>query len=137
MKAIFVSVYVKKTQCGKSLDASGVTADPQTCDDAAALAQKGLTAPKPAGMSDDDWKKLTGGAYPVFHSAIAFDDAVSKKDFAGAIKEYTAELMLYPPDACDEAGPVPGGYSATGAGLCQAGRLKGSGEGRLVLRPRL
>jgi hypothetical protein len=104
MKAIFVSVYVKKTLCSKSLDASGVSSDPQTCDDAAALAQKGLTAPKPAGVSDDDWKKLTGGAYPVFHSAIAFDDAVSKKDFAGAIKEYTAELMLYPPDATTKPG---------------------------------
>ena len=104
MKAIFVSAYIKKSQCAKSLDASGVATDPQTCDDAAALAQKGLTAPKPAGMSDEDWKKLTGGAYPVFHSTIAFDDAVSKKDFAGAIKEYTAELMLYPPDATTKPG---------------------------------
>ena len=43
MKAIFISVYVKKQQCGKSLDASGVSTDPQTCDDAAALAQKGLS----------------------------------------------------------------------------------------------
>src|SRR5208337_2693439 len=86
-------------------DASGVSSDPQTCDDAAALAQKGLTAPKPAGVSDDDWKKLTGGAYPVFHSAIAFDDAVSKKDFAGAIKEYTAELMLYTPQQTTVPGP--------------------------------
>jgi len=105
MKAIFVSVYVKKTQCGKSLNASGVTSDPQTCDDAAALAQKGLTAPKPAGVSADDWKKLTSGAYPAFHSAIAFDDAVSKKDFKSAIDEYTKGLMLYPPDACSRPGP--------------------------------
>jgi hypothetical protein len=105
LKAIYFSVYIKKTQCGKSLDASGVTTDPQTCDDAAALAQKGLTAPKPAGMPDDDWKKLTGGAYPVFHSAIAFDDEVSKKDFKSAIDEYTKELMLYPPDACTKPSP--------------------------------
>jgi hypothetical protein len=99
MKAIFISVYVKKQQCGATLDASGVATDPQTCDDAAALAQKGLTAPKPAGTSEADWSKLTAAAYPAFHSAIAFDDAVSKKDFAGAIKEYNAELMLYSPDA--------------------------------------
>jgi tetratricopeptide (TPR) repeat protein len=105
MKAIFVSVYVKKTQCTKSLNASGVSSDPRTCDDAAALAQKGLTAPKPAGMSPDDWNKLTGGAYPAFHSAIAFDDAVSKQNFKGAIDEYTKELMLYPPDACARPGP--------------------------------
>ena len=88
MKAIFVSVFLKKAQCGK-------TSDAQTCDDAAALARKGLLAPKPAGLSDADWKKLTAGTYPAFHSAIAFDLAVSKKDFKGAVAEYTAELMLY------------------------------------------
>jgi hypothetical protein len=105
MKAIFASVYWKKQQCASTLDASGVTTDPTTCDDAAALAQKGLVAPKPAAMADADWAKLTGAAYPAFHSAIAFDDAVSKKDFGGAIKEYTAELMLYPPDSCTKPGP--------------------------------
>jgi len=102
MKAILASVYLKKQQCSSSLDASGVATNAQTCDDAAVLAQKGLTVPKPTGMSDDDWKKLTATAYPVFHSAIAFDDAVSKKDFAGAIKEYTAELMLYTPEVCTQ-----------------------------------
>ena len=137
MKAIFASVYWKKQQCASTLDASGVATDPQTCDDAAVLAQKGLTAPKPAAMADADWSKLTSAAYPAFHSAIAFDDAVSKKDFGGAIKEYTAELMLYPPDACTTAGPVPCRYAATGAGLCQARRLKGRNQGRLVLRPRM
>jgi hypothetical protein len=105
MKAIYASVNLKKQQCSSALDASGVATDPQTCDDAAVLAQKGLTAPKPAGTSDADWSKLTSAAYPAFHSAIAFDDAVSKKDFAGAIKEYNAELMLYSPDACTQPGP--------------------------------
>ena len=105
MHAIGVSVYYKKSACAKTLDASGVATDAQSCDDAAALAQKGLAAPKPAAMSDDDWKKLTAGIYPIFHSALAFDDAVSKKDFAGAIGEYTKELMLYPPDACTKIGP--------------------------------
>jgi hypothetical protein len=105
MKAIYISVNLKKQQCATTLDASGVATDAPTCDDAAVLAQKGLTAPKPAAMSDSDWSKLTSGAYPAFHSAIALDDAVSKKDFAGAIKEYTAELMLYPPDSCTKPGP--------------------------------
>jgi len=105
MEAIFYSVYVKKTQCGQHLDASGVATDPTTCDDAAALAQKGLTATKPAATSDADWKTLITGAYPVFHSAIALDDAVSKKDFKGAIDEYTKELMLYSPDQCTKPGP--------------------------------
>src|SRR5271166_271711 len=67
LKAILYSVLIKKSQCGK-------TSDAQTCDDAAALAQKGLMAPKPAGTSDDDWKKLTGAAFPLFHSAMALDD---------------------------------------------------------------
>ncbi len=105
IKAIFASVYVKKPQCSKSLDASGVSTDPQTCDDAAALAQKGLSVPKPNDMADSDWKNLTANLYPAFHSAIALDDAVSKKDFCGAIKEYSAELNLYPLQACNTPGP--------------------------------
>jgi tetratricopeptide (TPR) repeat protein len=95
-QAITASVYVKKLQCSKSQDPSGSSTDPQTCDDAAALAHKGLTVSKPAGMSDADWKTFTGNYYPIYHSAIALDDMLSKKDYAGAIKEYTAELMLYP-----------------------------------------
>ena len=95
-KAIFISVFIKKNECQKSIDATGDSKDPQTCDDAAALAQKGLTAPKPAGTSDEDWKKMTDATYPIFHSAIALDDAVSKKDYAAAISEYKTELMLYP-----------------------------------------
>jgi hypothetical protein len=103
-QAIFASVYVKKQQCGKSLDPSGYSTDSQTCDDSAALAQKGLTVAKPASMSDADWKTLTGNYYPIYHSAIAFDDMVSKKDPAGAIKEYTAELMLFSPADCAKPG---------------------------------
>jgi len=78
MKAIFYSVSFKKQQCSKSLDATGAATDTQTCDDMGALAQRCLAAAKPTGMSDDDWKKLTANAYPICHSAIAFDDAVSK-----------------------------------------------------------
>lgn len=103
--ALLASVLAKKTQCSKSLDPSGSATDPQSCDDAAALAQKALTAPKPADMSDADWKNLTSSAYPFCHSTIAFDDMVSKKDYAGAIKEYTAELMLYPESATEQVGP--------------------------------
>jgi len=88
MKAIFISVYIKKNQCAK-------TSDAQVCDDAGALALKGLTVAKPASVSDDEWKKQTGGAYPVFHSAIALDDLLSKKDVKAGIAEYRNELMLY------------------------------------------
>src|ERR1700733_5003719 len=91
MKAVFISVFIKKGQCGK-------TSDAQTCDDAAALASKGLQVPKPAGVSDDDWKKQTSATYPLFHSAMALDDAVGKKDFKDAQAEYTSELKLYTDD---------------------------------------
>jgi tetratricopeptide (TPR) repeat protein len=104
-KAIFWSVYVEKMQCAKSIDANtGFATDTQTCDDAGVLAQKGLTAPKPAGTSDADWKKLTDNAYPIFHSTIAYDNLFSKKDLKGAIDEYTKELLLYPPDATTKPG---------------------------------
>ncbi len=96
-KAVFATVYFKRTTCQRNIDtATGDSKDPQTCDDAAVMAQKGLTLPKPTGVSDDDWKKMTDASYPIFHSAIALDDAIVKHDYAGAIKEYTTELMLYP-----------------------------------------
>lgn len=105
MKAIFWSVVIKKSQCAKTVNPkTGLTSDPQTCDDAALLAQKGLTVPKPAATSPDDWKKLTAGTYPTFHSAIALDDVVSKKDTKAGISEYRTELMLIPP-AQTQSGP--------------------------------
>lgn len=96
-KAIYASVYYKKDACARNIDpATGESKDPQTCDDAAALAQKGLALAKPAGTDEGDWKKMTDASFPIFHSAIALDDLIAKKDYAGAIKEYTTELMLYP-----------------------------------------
>jgi hypothetical protein len=89
MKAIYIAVALKKAKCAKTSDAG-------VCDDSAALAQKGLTVAKPADTSDDDWKKLTAGTYPSFHSAIALADILSKKDVKAAIDEYRTELMLYP-----------------------------------------
>lgn len=97
LKATLYSVMIKKAQCGKNSDA-------QTCDDAAALAQKGLQITKPAATSDDDWKKLTHAAFPIFRSTIALDDAVSKKDFKGAQDEYTAELKLFDDNESKTAG---------------------------------
>ena len=95
-KAIYYSVVIKKGQCGK-------TQDQQTCDDAAALAQKGLSIAKPATTSDADWTKMTHAAFPTFHSAIALDDAI-KKDFKGAQSEYVSELKLYSDDETKTAG---------------------------------
>ena len=44
---------------------------------------------------------------PFFHSAIAVDDMVAKKDPAAAVEEYRKELMLYPPDKTT-SGPALG-----------------------------
>lgn len=99
MKAILYSVIIKKEQCSQTINGqTGLATNTQPCDDAATLANKGLTIPKPADVSDADWKSETVAAYPYFHSAIALDDTASKKDDADAIKQYTQELMLFPAD---------------------------------------
>jgi hypothetical protein len=97
IKAILYSVMIKKQQCGQK-------SDPATCDDAAGLAQKGLQAPKPPETSAEDFQKMTSVAYPIFHSAIALDDALSKKDWKGAQQEYTAELTLLSDDQAKTQG---------------------------------
>jgi len=104
MKAMVISVFIKKNQCARSVDPNtGKSNDIQTCDDGAALASKGLQTTKPAGLTDDDWKKQTGIAYPAFHSMMALDAAM-KKDFKTAEAEYKAELMLYSDDQSKSAG---------------------------------
>lgn len=90
-KAIFISVFIKKQQCAK-------TSDAQVCDDAAALAKKGLATPQPAKMSADEWKKQTAQTFPIYHSALALDDILAKKDIKAGIEEYRQELMLLPPE---------------------------------------
>jgi tetratricopeptide (TPR) repeat protein len=99
MKAILFSVLTKKAQCAKGNDTAA-------CDDAASLAQKGLQASKPAETSADDWTKMTTAAFPIFHSAIAFDDVLSKKDFKAAQDEFTTELKLYSDDQSKSQGLI-------------------------------
>ncbi|HWA96492.1 MAG TPA: hypothetical protein VG844_17980 [Terracidiphilus sp.] len=91
MKAILYSTFIKKQQCEKTQDA-------QACDDAAALAQKGLTVQKPADIADDAWKQQTAFAYPLFHATIGIAAEISKKDYKTAIDSFRKELMLYSPD---------------------------------------
>jgi tetratricopeptide (TPR) repeat protein len=98
-KAILFSVYFDVTDCKKAVDPqTGDLKDAQPCDNAAFLADKGLKIGKPSEMDDATWKSFTTAGYPVFHSAIALDDVLSKKDYAAAVDEYTKELMLYTAD---------------------------------------
>jgi hypothetical protein len=90
LQAVFLSVVVKRSQCVK-------TSDAQTCDDAAQLASRGLGLSKPADDSEDDWRKQTGATFPIFHSAIALDDVLSKGDVNAGILEYRQALILYGP----------------------------------------
>ncbi len=135
MKATLISVFVRKSQCAKSVSASGKSSDPQTCDDAATLAKTGLGLAKPAATSADDWAKQTAIAYPVFHSAIALDDTVVKKDYKSAEDEYTDELKLYSDEQSKTAGPAR--HAASSAGVQPAGTVAGFDQGDLALCARV
>lgn len=74
-------------------------------DTAASFAQKGLAAPKPAGMSDADFTTLKNSFYPSFYSAIGYA-AFMKKDSAAAIDAYKKELAFVPLDQTKTPGPV-------------------------------
>ena len=95
LRALTYIVYVEKQQ------AQG---DQTKLDDAAALAQKGLTATKPTKMSDADYEKLKGVATPIFQGAIAADDT-AKKDYKGSVDAYQAELKAYTDPAQTQSGP--------------------------------
>jgi hypothetical protein len=101
VKALYVETYFRNAQAGALTDA---TAKQSAMDTVAGYAQKGLTAPAPKGVSDADFEKLKAIYYPVFYSAIAYDDEL-KKD-PGAIDAYKKELAMVPPDATKTVGPV-------------------------------
>jgi hypothetical protein len=101
LRALATSVYLEETQAHAKTN----PADAQPIlDKAAAQAQTGLSAPKPADLADADYQKLKVATAPIFDSAIAQDDA-NKKDFAGAIAAYTNELKAYPDPTMTQAGP--------------------------------
>src|SRR5271155_2172751 len=82
LRALIFVVYIEKQQ------ANG---DQAKLDDAAALAQRGESATKPANMNDADFQKLKDVGTPIFYDVIGADD-VAKKDYKDAIAAYTAEL---------------------------------------------
>jgi hypothetical protein len=102
LQALYAKVFVGR----QNVDALKDEAAKQSAmDQIAAEAQKGLTAPKPAGMDDAAFDKLKAVAYPVFYSAIGYD-ALLKKDSATAIDAYKKELAMVPPDATKTPGNV-------------------------------
>ena len=101
LRALATAVYLEETLAHAKTN----PADAQPIlDKAAAQAQTGLSAPKPADLADADYQKLKVATAPIFDSAIAQDDA-NKKDFAGAISAYTNELKAYPDPTMTQAGP--------------------------------
>jgi hypothetical protein len=89
LRALAITVYIKKSQAAQK---STPAEQQPLLDDAAASAQKGLTAPKPANLADADYQKLKAATTPIFYSAIALDDQ-AKKDFPGSVDNFKKELM--------------------------------------------
>jgi hypothetical protein len=81
------------------------TAKQAALDKAAEAGQKGLAAPKPAGISDDDFNKLKQAADPVFHRAIA-TAALGKKDAATAVTQLKQSLSSVPVEQTKTPGPL-------------------------------
>ncbi len=100
LRALFIEVYLEESQTA----ATSSRADAQPIlDKAAAQAQTGLSATKPATMSDADFQKLKTASTPIFNGAIAKDDE-NKKDFAGAIAAFTSDLKAYPDPKMTQSG---------------------------------
>ena len=93
LRALAITVYIKKAQAAQK---STPAEQQPLLDDAAASAQKGLAAPKPANMSDADFQKLKDAVTPIFYSAIAMDDQL-KKDYAGAKTHSRRSCRRYRP----------------------------------------
>lgn len=85
LRALLVIVYLEHQQANGNV---------QQLDEAAADAQKGLSAPKEQCMSEADYEKTKDAATPIFYSAIGADD-FAKKDYNGAVEAYTKELQSY------------------------------------------
>ena len=102
IRALTFEVYFRKTQADQLTDAA---AKQTGLDQAASYAQKGLAATKPKDMSDDDFKKITDSAYPIFYSAIG-TAALDRKDTTTAIDNFKKELAAVPLAQTQQPGPV-------------------------------
>lgn len=105
LQALYAESLLRK----QSADAVTDPAGKQTALDAAAAnAQKGLaalSAPKPAALSEADFKSLQTAATPSFYSAVGAA-ALNKKDTAAAIEAFKKELASVPVDQTTKPGPI-------------------------------
>jgi hypothetical protein len=102
LRAMLAVVYLENTQANQPANAANKQ---QMLDDAADIAQKGLSAGKDACMSQADYDKVKDLATPVFYSAIGTDD-MAKKDTKGEIEAYTKELQSYKDPTQTTSGPA-------------------------------
>lgn len=102
VKALYAETLLRTAAAGTLTDPAAKQA---AVDVVASYAQKGLAAPKPAGMSEDDFVKLKAVQYPTFYSAIGYD-ALLKKDSAAAIDAYKKELGSVPVESTKAPGAL-------------------------------
>ena len=102
LRALLLEAAIRKGTADSLTDPAAKQA---ALDAGAAAAQKGLTAPKPAAMSDADFKTLQSTAFPFFYSAIG-TAALNKKDTATAIDSFKKELAAVPLAQTQAPGPI-------------------------------
>ena len=88
IRALAIETNLLKAQGDSATDPG---AKQSAYDKAADAASRGLKATKPAAVADADWATVQKQVVPLFYSAVGID-ALTKKDAAGAIAAYTAEL---------------------------------------------
>ncbi|HEU5234199.1 MAG TPA: hypothetical protein VFU50_15160 [Terriglobales bacterium] len=97
IRALALLTFVTRSQAAQSNPQTA----PQVYAQAAQYAQRGLqaaeTMPRPAGVSDADYKKLQDGVKVIFNGAIGMD-ALQRKDYATAQKALAAAVAV-PEDA--------------------------------------
>jgi len=101
-RALLLEAALRKSAAAAITDPAAMQA---ALDAAAAAAQKGLTAPKPADLSDADFKTLQATAIPIFYSAIG-NAALNKSDTATAIDAFKKELASVPLAQTTTPGPI-------------------------------
>jgi hypothetical protein len=101
LQALTYEAFLRKSNSDSVTDA---TAKQAALDGAAGYAQKGLAAPKPAAMSDADFKTLQSKTFPIFYSVIGAA-ALNKKDGNTAVDAFKKELSAVPTAATQTPGP--------------------------------